>query len=86
MECTNNPITLFHSLFSQGTAVTCNGGSIVGRSVRVENNCYTSQLEIFVSSNIIGTTVFCSYDNGLPMGEMDVGNKTITLTTSMLIF
>jgi hypothetical protein len=86
MECTNTEFTLFHSLFSQGTAVTCNGGSIVGRSVGVEGNCYTSQLEIFVSANIIGTTIFCVYDNGLPMGETDIGNRTITLTTSMLIF
>ena len=78
-DCSNNRITLFHSQFSGGTVGTCNSGAIVGRSIRVENNCYTSQLNIFVSPNVIGRDVFCAYDNGL--NEVDVGNSTVTLTT-----
>ena len=80
--CSNNRITLFHSQFPGGTVGTCNSGAIVGHSVRVESICYTSQLNIFIGADVIGTTVFCSYDNGL--NEIDIGNTTITLTTGML--
>ena len=81
-DCTNRRVTLFHSQFSGGTVGTCNSGAIVGRSIGVENNCYTSQLNIFVTPNVIGTVVFCAYDNGL--NEIDVGNSTVTLTTGIL--
>ena len=80
--CSNNQITLFHSQFSEGTVGICNFGTILGRSVRVESNCYTSQLNIFVGADVIETTVLCSYDNGV--NEIDIGNTTITLTTGML--
>lgn len=77
--CSNNQITLFHGQFSRGTVVRCNGGSVVGRSVRVDDNCYTSQLEIFVGANLIGTTVSCFYDNGLPMGQVDARQSLLQL-------
>ena len=82
-DCTNNRITLFHSQFTGGTVGICNDGAIVGRSIGVENDCYTSQLNVFVSSDVIGTSVFCSYDDGL--NEFDRGNLTVTLTTGKCI-
>ena len=61
-----NEITLLHSRFSSNSATSkvCNNGDIVGKSLRVEDDCYTSQLSVKVSSNLIGKTVKCLYDNG----------------------
>ena len=75
-------ITLFHSDFSGGTEGTCNSRAIVGRSIGVENTCYISKLDIFVSPDVIGTTIICIYDDGI--SPVDVGNSTITLTTGKL--
>ena len=82
-DCPNNRITLFHSQFRSGTNGTCNAGSVVGRSVRVEGSCYTSQLNIITSPDVVGTTIFCAYDDGL--NEMDIGNSTVTLTTGTIL-
>ena len=65
-ESSNNEIALLHSRFydDSGTSGACNNGDIVGQSLRVEDNCYTSQLNVTISSNMIGKTVECSHDNG----------------------
>ena len=63
----NNEIALIHSLFGSKSSTVaageCNSGSIHAHSVRVEGNCYTSQLYITVTTNMIGKTVECVYDN-----------------------
>ena len=81
---TSNTILLFHSRFATpiGTISTCNNGAIVGRSLRVENNSYTSQLNVTVSRDLIGKSVTCVHDNGtyvyaigssiIPGGELTV--------------
>lgn len=65
-----NEITLIHSLFGSNiqsssaiAAGECNNGSIQVKGVRVEGNCYTSQLNITVNANMIGKTVECVHDN-----------------------
>ena len=65
-ESSSSDIVLLHSRFTlaSGTNVTCNNGGIVGQSLRVENKSYTSQLKVKVSSDLIGKTVECNYDNG----------------------
>ena len=68
--CPSNEITLLHSHFESITHL-CNNGSIVGRSLAVEGNNYTSQLKVTVTPDIAGKTIMCISDNG---------------TTTMLIF
>ena len=62
----NNEILLLHNRFETegGTSEECNNGAIVGRSLRVEGNRYTSQLTVFVSPDMIGGTIDCAVDNG----------------------
>ena len=61
----NNEIILLHDRFSStvGTKGTCNNEAIVGKSVGVEDNHYTSQLNITaVKAGMIGKTVECIHD------------------------
>ena len=74
-DCRNNDISLIHSRFESGTATgECNNGSIVGQSIKVEGNCYTSQLNITVSSDMIGKNIDCVHDN---LAETVIGTLTI---------
>ena len=60
-------IVLLHSRFlNQGTNGLCKNGAtcIVGRSLSVEGNNYTSQLNVSVTPDTAGKTVMCSNDNG----------------------
>lgn len=53
-------ILLNHSQFESGDEDgVCNNGTVVARGIRKENNYYTSQLTIFVSSNLTGRTIEC---------------------------
>ena len=71
VHCLNGKrvMTLRHSPTQVGetsefTDRTCNNGSIVGRIIRVENDSYTSQLNVTLTSDIVGRSIECSYDNG----------------------
>ena len=80
-DCLSNEITLLHSRFmslSNGTFGVCNNGAIVGRSIGVENSCYTSQLTINkLSTDMIGESIVCISD----MTESEIGSeRTITTT------
>ena len=81
-ECSTqeNRILLRHNSFRGGAFGLCNGGAIVGSSISVsEDNAYTSQLNITVSSNVIGRTVECAYSpNGITVTPVD--SATIDLT------
>ena len=59
-------IVLLHSHFSStyGTLRVCNNGATVGRSLSVEGNNYTSQLNVTVTPDTTGKTIACLYDNG----------------------
>ena len=48
-----------------------------------ENNSYTSQLNITVSSDVIGKTIECAYDNYIDYNTTVVGSFTIS-TSGML--
>ena len=65
-NCAGNTITLLHNFFtaSGGDVKMCNDGAIVARSVGVEGNNYTSQLNINVTYELGGETVMCAYDDG----------------------
>lgn len=61
----SNEISLFHTRFtSYGTYDSCNNGSIVAGSLSVEDNLYISQLNVTITSNILGKTIGCGYDGG----------------------
>lgn len=65
VDCTNE-IVLLHSRFMSGGDVReCNDGAIIGRSTAVENNdWFTSQLTVRISSTSVGKTILCSCDDG----------------------
>ena len=83
-EDSGGQILLLHSRFGSGSNyfITCSNGTIMGQSVRIENNTYTSRLTITtVSSNILGDTVECAHSqNGM---IHIIGNTTIELHTGM---
>jgi hypothetical protein len=56
-----NRILLRHTLFESGTMGSCNGGDIVGRSLGVSENVYTSQITVSVIPNLIGRIIECAY-------------------------
>ena len=59
-------IILRHSHFTSvnGTSGSCNNGDIVARSLSVEGNNYTSQLNVTVTPDIAGMTIWCLSGNG----------------------
>ena len=76
---TRNEILLRHSRFSVegGAFGDCTNGDLVGRSLSVQDNCYTSQLNVTVSLGLNGRTVECT--NDIMSTEMAVvGRSTIT--------
>ena len=58
---TNNEIYVLES--STG-GDTCNNGAIVANVISVEENNYISQLNVTVTSQTVGKTIRCLYDNG----------------------
>ena len=79
---TNGQILLLHSRFESeiNNLIICGNGTIVGQSVRVENNSYTSRLTITtINSDIMGdTVVYTDSRNGT---THIIGNMTIELHT-----
>ena len=71
----NNEILLIHRRFGlDGAFGTCNNGTIIAQGIGVENDSYTSQLSIIVSSDVIGKSIECVYD--------DYVNTTVTVTVA----
>jgi hypothetical protein len=65
-HCNNEEIILLHNRFNNtiGIYAMCNNGAIVGRSLSVEGNNYTSQLNVTVTPDTAGKTIECASDNG----------------------
>ena len=73
----NNEINLNFGRFSSAAGV-CNNGSIQARSIMgVEYNLYTSQLNITVSSDMIGKTIECVHDN--------INNSTVSVVGTLTL-
>jgi hypothetical protein len=95
---TCDEIILLHSRYNKSSGArsttVCNNGAIelVGRSLRVEDNCFTSQLQIKFNDNFAENLVSCIYDDG--MAETVVGNylihaigkNCITMITMMTLY
>ena len=76
-HCANDELNLLHLRFGTDDSEVqeCNNGSIIGRGLRVEEGCYTSELTITVSSDMIGKSIQCiHYDVNR---EISVGTLTI---------
>ena len=64
-DCASSEISLLHNNYNSTMRAygECNNGSIVAQGLRTENGVtYISQLNISVSTNIIGRTIECLYD------------------------
>ena len=60
-----NEIVLHHAQFNNSIQSICNNGTVIGQSLSNDNNTYyTSQLNITVTSELIGDTIECVHDNG----------------------
>ena len=91
LDCndSSNEIVLAHSLFSNMPAATsklCNGGKVRGHSLPINDSepCYTSQLHVTVSPDMVGKSIICVDDDGATTNE--IGNFSIeqchtTITT-----
>jgi hypothetical protein len=83
--CDVNEITLLHHRFVRGmnTSAQCNTRHITltGRSVRVENNSYISQLEVVIKPRPGHDeplkNVICTHDYGI---TIDIGSIAINTT------
>ena len=62
--CPQNEILLQHHLFTPpgSPTGTCNNGAIVGQSLSVQGNNYTSELNVTVTPETAGKTITCAYD------------------------
>jgi hypothetical protein len=62
--CQQNEILLLHRQFMStgGSTRTCNNGAIVGQSLGVQGNSYTSQLNVTITPETAGKTIMCAYD------------------------
>ena len=75
-NCLSQEIVLLHSRFADGTFGVCNGQDIVAKSVSVNDNNYTSQLNVTLTPNIAGKIIECAHD--------DTSNITIHVQFSAL--
>ena len=62
--CPQDEILLHHRHFTPtgGSTGTCNYGDIVGQSLGVQGNDYTSQLRVTITLDTAGKTIICAYD------------------------
>ena len=65
--CPECEIILLHTRFksANGTTISCNNGAIVGQSLGVQGNNYTSQLNVTITAETAGKTIMCIRDNGI---------------------
>ena len=69
-ECTSGEISLLHSAYGETSGLRaydeCNNGSIMAQCLGIEESMtmsYTSQLNITVSTHVIGKSIECHYDD-----------------------
>lgn len=79
-----NEIILSHSSFGPGAIRTCNDGHIVGRSLSMINNTFTSQLDVNVTSQLIGKSVECLYETGSSPATI-IGSDVLSIITGKYI-
>ena len=85
-DCIGNEIALIHGTGQVGFNTTiaageCNNKSIRAQIIRIEGNCYTSQININVDDDIIGKTIICVHDN---VTETVVGTLTLAFAGNII--
>ena len=80
-DCQNRDIDLLHfaneSSNSQTMILSCNSGAIKVWRTGVENNIYTSRLNVTLNVDIFGRSIECFHDNSKG-NETKVGSSLIT--------
>lgn len=78
----NNELVFFQSFLSQYQL--CNNGAVTTRGLRVEDGCYSSQLNVSVSNRheLDNATIGCLLDNGTV--AITIGNSQIPPIASKL--
>ena len=61
------------------TSRGCNGGAITGRGIRIEEDTYTSQVNITIDSYMDGKSVACVYER--ESSRTVVNNSSIAITS-----
>ena len=85
MNCAvGNDISLRHHDFENAEG-ECNNGAIIGYSIEMTNNSYTSRLDVRLSDDLQGRTITCSVeydrDNNPSTVTVYVGNDTLTVSS-----
>ena len=64
LNCPSDEIILLHRRFTQSDGATrsCNNGATVAQSLSVQDNLYTSQLNVTIVPNVAGKSIMCFYD------------------------
>ena len=83
-SCSVHEITLLHRDFGVNTAAAfrncySSNSFIVAQGFKVENGSYISQLNVTVTSDVIGKSVECLYDNQIGT-TTTVGSLNLTLS------
>ena len=74
----SNETILRHSQFARGTFGSCNDGAITARSLGVVNSCYSSQLNVTVSSDMNNQNIQCAHSSDR---IVTIGVETLSITT-----
>ena len=85
-NCTSKDIPLLHSRYSSGNGAqgSC-GNFIFAKIIKKENGSYTSQLNVTVSSYIIGKSIECVYDDNKG-STTSIGSLNVTILTGNINF
>ena len=75
LNCPSDEIVLLHRRFteSDGAIRSCNNGATVAQSLSVQDNLYTSQLNVTIVPNVAGKSIICLYDG---MGDGTSSNAS----------
>lgn len=79
IECPETDELIFLHLIRFTATRGCNGGTIIGRGVEVNDMCHISQLNITLDSSMDGKNIECFYDNGSFVKL--IGNSSVAITS-----
>lgn len=82
--CEGNEISLRHGRFTNSEAIgSCNDEAIVGRGVASNGTQFTSQLDVILSSELLGDTVSCSVEDGSNLNITGTANLAKNTTSNV---
>ena len=75
-----NEISLRHNDFQTAKGI-CNNGAIVAYSIENVGSCYTSGLDVRLSTELQGQTITCNIDDG--SNPTEIGSAMLMVSTSL---